>query len=247
MKKIRTILIAVLLLSSLLSLKIKAAEDIDKDKSLITFYEEVIENGYINCYMDLYENKDKTYTFKLIYEENILGVNLGFYSTPYITKSFDAMGIPYDVVFSDTHSYLTVNTTFNNLEATTIRISAIPFLNIFGTNGNMIGEFKGDAWNDIREKNEIIDDIYKTNFIVFRYHPLEYLKSNSDKYENGTYIWYMYDKFNTPIVLEPKVKVSGGGLIIKIVAGAISFIILIILIIRLINKRKKKWLYDKVN
>lgn len=198
MKKYKSItLLLILICYTLNSITLCFASVSDKDLSekLTAFYTSVIQNdGYLSGNIDLIENQNGTITAEIFFKENILGVELGFYVTPNIIKALGMTGINCETRLEGEYIYLTAKKHFNNLEDATLALSGFPFIQFLSYKNNFY--FKADMtiWNDIREKDQFVDDIYKTNYFVISYKPIKYMISNAPLFKNGRYSWALKDK-----------------------------------------------------
>ncbi len=238
MKYIKKVIILFVIISVIFNIETVFANEKDIKKDIAQFYYSVMnESGYITCAIDITEKQNNTFKLDIVFKENINGINLGFYISPYILQFMELTDMKYDSAFEGSYLYTIGSGEYDSLEQLSSILSRLPFITMEGDGREFYAEFDLTVWDDIRKKDNFIDDIYKTNYFIFSYKPLKHMDTNATRFKEGTYIWQLEDGKLTGIyALNNK---SYAGLIVAII-GIIVFVSGIYIILKNpFNKRKK--------
>lgn len=217
------------------------------DEKLETFIATSLDKGYLNSTIEIVQISNNKYKVDLIIKENILGMNYGFYITPAIVESLSAVGFECETIIDNQYAYNTFSTTTKNLGELLNRLSILPFIDFNyyiseDTKEQILkGNFQEDFYQDEREINQLIDDLFESNMFVLRFKPLsdKYFYSDAPlKNDDGYYIW-LYSKNNKQIEFSTIVKPIPIYINILSYILISLFIILILFFIRFIYKKYK--------
>lgn len=221
------------LLLSVISLKsnIYALEETE----IKNFYNSTLQNGYINLLVDIKENINDNIEFTLLFKENILGIDYGFYTTPYVLEVFKNTGYQPDLFFDEEYACIKVEAKIKNLNALFSTLNCLPFLEFEGYNNSKETIFSGRLTNsqftETRNSDSVVDKIYATNKVVFSYTPNIISRSNSQDIdsnnkhtwvlsgdqENDTEIAFLKEKNNAFIFISLCIIILSFGIIIFII------------------------------
>lgn len=222
MKYIKKITILLVLISVMFNVEtVFAAESKDLKKDIAQFHYSVMnESGYITCAIDITEKQNDKFKLDIIFKENINGISLGFYVSPYILQFMEVANMEYDSGFEGSYLYTIGSGEYNSLEELSTILSRLPFVDIEGDGNEFYADIDLTIWDEERKEDNFVDDIYKTNTFIFSYKPLKKMDTNASNFENGTYIWKLKDGEITGIYA---IKNSNhAGLIVGII-GIIIF------------------------
>jgi len=252
MKYIKKITILLVFISVIFNIEIVfAAESKDLKKDIAQFHYSVMnESGYITCAIDITEKQNNKFKLDMVFKENINGIDLGFYVSPYILQFMEVGNMEYDSGFEGSYLYTIGSGEYNSLEELSLILSRLPFIDIEGNGNEFYADIDLTIWDEERKEDNFVDDIYKTNTFIFSYKPLKKMDTNALNFKNGTYIWKLKDGEITGIYAIK--NSSHAGLIVAII-GIIIFAGGIFIILRNpFNKRKKirknkRYDYDNYN
>lgn len=210
-----------LIISILMPNQMAFANNEDIKKDIAQFHYSVMnEGGYITCTMDITENPNHTYKLDMMFKENINGVNLGFYTSPYILQFMEVADMEYDSGFEGSYLYTVGSGEFESLEKLSELLSRLTFVSMVADKREFFANIDLTIWDDVRKEDNFVDDIYKTNYFLLSYKPLKEMDTNANRFENGMYIWRLGDGRVTGAYATS--KESHAGWIIAIV-GIIVF------------------------
>lgn len=251
MKQIKRIVISLLLGISIILMplsNIYAAEE-DISTKLKNFVESCYEDGYMNSTLRVTQITNTKYKINFFYKENIEGMDLGFYVFPSVCETLKNIDIDYDTYAKGNYAYVISEFYTNNLHYDLQRLSVLPFITVNAyinedTKENVIkGNFDTSFYREEREENELINDIFSTNYFSFEYLPIDTknFNSNAPMISNDDYfVWFSSGEYNYEID-GISVPVNDALLIVaKIVIIVICFVVLFLLIFIIIKLIKKK-------
>ena len=244
MKGLRKFFIFVMMISILLPSSVVQAKSTDTTANeMAKFYKSVMTNdGYITCTIDILHHKNNTYTVDMVFQENILGIDIGFYSSPYILKFMDSIEMEYSSAFEGDYLVTIGSKHYKTLEEVGNQLSVLPFFEMTSDSKGLFAEMDLTIWDSERKKDEFVDDIYGTNYFVFSYQTSDEVETNANQYVNGTSIWKGRDgEVGGYYVLFHK---SPVGTIVSVLFFIIFILFIIMVIIRFVsfrlNRRKSK-------
>lgn len=207
----------------------EAKEKKDIETELAEFHYSVMNHGgYITCAIDIVETKKNGYKFEIMFKENITGVDLGFYTTPYIIDFFEKADIKYDSVFQEEYMYSIGSRNFASMEELSETVSMLPFFVMISDENGFYAQIDLTIWDDLRKEEAFIDDIYATNAFLFSFRPLKPKDTNASSYKDGVYAWTPKDGQVTGMYLLNPSGTAGKVILvvgILILAGGVFLII----------------------
>lgn len=203
--------------------------DDDYKREIAQFHYSVMnEDGYITCAIDVTEQENGTFKLDVVFKENIHGINLGFYVSPNIIQFMEDNKINYDSGFVGSYLYTIGSKTFDSLDQLSLTVSQLPFFKMVGEERSFYGEYNLEIWDEIREQDNFVDDIYKTNKFLFSYRPLKKMETNADQFENGVYAWKFEDGEIGAVYATQK---KSAGLWIAVIVGVLIFGVIVYIIL----------------
>lgn len=219
------------------------------DEKLNTFIATSIDKGYLNSTLEIIQTSNHKYDINFLVKENILGINYGFYLTPSVVESLTSVGFECETFVDQQYAYSVFTTTTKNLGEVAARISVLPYIDLDyyidkDTKEQIItGKFQEDFFKEERKSNEMLDTLFGSNLIAFKFKPLsdDLFSSNAPlKDKDGFYLW-VYSQENNSNDFSGLIKPT--PVIVNILAyTAILLVvgILVFLVIKLINKKNGK-------
>ena len=133
MKYIKKVMILFVIISVMFNIGTVFAKERDVKKDIAQFYYSVMnENGYITCAIDITEKQNHTFKLDMVFKENINGINLGFYISPYILQFMEVANMKYDSGFEGSYLYTVGSGEYDSLEELSLILSRLPFVKIEG-------------------------------------------------------------------------------------------------------------------
>jgi len=239
MKYAKKILVLLIIVGFLFNIEVAFASDKNTKKDIAQFYHSVMnEDGYITCAIDITEKQNHVFKLDMVFKENINGIDLGFYVSPYILQFMETANMKYDSGFEGSYLYTIGSGKFDSLKDLSFALSRLPFIVIEGDKSEFFAKVDLTVWDDIRKKDNFVDDIYKTNYFLFSYKPLKHMDTNASCFENGMYVWKLNDREIANIYATEEHGYTG---LIIIIIGIVIFAVGIYLILKKpFNKKMKR-------
>lgn len=229
------------------------------DKDFENFVKSSFENGYIHSTIKVTQISNEEYAVTYSYRENLLGMEHGFYLFPSVVDTLKNVGLEVQTFAEGNYAYITYSEIVDNLPALFDRFSILPYITLSSyisedTKENIIvGEFPKNFFEEEMKDNELIKDIFNTNYFSFEYKPIDQKSFTSNapvKTEDGYYVWFKDGEVNPEINLISAPLNNTLILVFKIVVGGVAIVLIggiIFLIVKFIKKKIERKRYLNPN
>lgn len=175
-----------------------------EDTKLNTFIATSIDKGYLNSTLEVTQVSNHKYKVDFLVKENILGINYGFYLTPTIIESLTNVGFECETFVDEQYAYSIFSITTKNLGEVANRISILPYIDLEyyidedSKEQILKGTFQEDFFKEERKSNKMLDTLFESNLIAFKFKPISdsLLMSNAPLKDKENFYLWVYSKAN---------------------------------------------------